>query len=135
MTKKKETMKVGEALGIFNRLNTAEILQIRDTQFAKQVVKNVNTLLPLVETADKYKRGSDEWVELTKDITTNEEYEALEKDEANAELVEARLKEMEEYKTWLESDYNLKLEKIKVNNIASKLSAEDLLILSNVVEL
>lgn len=134
MTKKKEKMKVGEALNIFNRLNTKEILQIRDTQFAKQVSKNIKLLHPLSEMADNYKRGSDEWWELTKDLQTAEEYDAIENNPEHKELVDARLKQIEEYKEWLESDYNLKLETIKINNLATKLSAEDLLILDNVID-
>lgn len=131
---KKEKLKIGEVLNIFNKLNTTEILKIRDTEFAKGVVKNMTAFIPLVEKSNEYKQGSDEWVELIKDVQTQDELTELRENKDNDKLFDARDLEIEEYKAWLESDYDGELTMLKINNLNTELSAEDLLILQSIVK-
>ena len=122
-----KTITFSEAFDLASKLNNPDILGIKDTEFGLAVYKNLTTIIEVYSKLQEKFKPSIEWTKITEGVTTEDGMNKLKKKKANKEIFEIREKQMLEYNKILRDNYDKLLIKIKIKNLKTRLSAQDII--------
>lgn len=122
-----KTITFSEAFDLASKLNNPDILGIKDTEFGLAVYKNLTTIIEVYSKLQEEFKPSIEWTKITEGVTTEDGMNKLKKKKANKEIFEIREKQMLEYNKILRDNYDKLLIKIKIKNLKTRLSAQDII--------
>jgi len=115
-----------EVFNLASKLQSPEIVEIKDTEFALAVYKNFKQIVETYNKVEKLNIISDEFTELTKECKVKADYDALEKVKANKKIFAERQKSLDTYNKALNDEFTGNIIKVKMNNLNTKLSVTDL---------
>ena len=122
-----KTITFSEAFDLASKLNNPDILGIKDTEFGLAVYKNLTTIIEVYSKLQEEFKPSIDWTKITEGVTTEDGMNKLKKKKANKEIFEIREKQMLEYNKILRDNYDKLLIKIKIKNLKTRLSAQDII--------
>jgi hypothetical protein len=122
-----------QAFDLAQMLQEERIREIKDTEFGLAVYKNYNTILEEFNKLEKLNVMPDGFEELVKGVKTEEEYNKLKEDSKNKELFDKREKVINKYNKELEKEFKPSLIKVKLKNLNTKLSANDIGLLESML--
>jgi len=123
----------GEAFNLASKLNTPEMLGIKDTEFGLAIYKNLTSIIEVYNTLQEKFKPSKEWMKLTEGVTNEEEINKLKSKKENKKLFETREKLELEYNKILNSNYSKLIVKVKLTNLKTRLSAQDIMDLKSML--
>lgn len=116
-------------------LQSPEIINIKDTEFAIAVIKNFNTIVEVYNEVEKLNVMTDKFKELIKDDQSKEAIEKLKKVKGNKKLFDERQKSVDAYNKELNKEFDPVLVQVKLKNLNTKLSVADLQVLDPMIKL
>lgn len=123
----------GQAFNLAEKLNQPEILDIKDTEFALAVYKNLKSIVENYNILQEMIKPSEKWLKVTKDAKEEEDYTKLKEVKANKTLFATREKQISKYNEALAMPYTGHIVKVKVTNLKTRLSAKDLMDLESML--
>jgi len=131
---KKEIITNMEAFNLASKLQTPDILGIKDTDFALAVVFNTKSIVDEYNKIAPLLTPTEGWTKLIENIKSQEELDVLKEDTANDELFAERQAQVDAYNAELEKEFVGQIKKIKIKNTSGTLSAQDLLELNLMIK-
>jgi hypothetical protein len=115
-----------EAFNLASKLQTPEILNIKDTDFALAVIANTKSIVDEYNKIAPLLTPTEGWSTFIEDVKSQEDLDKLKEDSANDELFAERQAQVDAYNAELEKEFGGRIKKVKIKNTVGELSAQDL---------